>query len=973
MILLYVNGEKCDVGNDNINLNKEFETTDELEILEASYSYSFTLPFTLTNKRIFGWSESFDVGGKFDRIYKAQLYSNETLILDGNLLLNEINEDGYDVNIYKPQQVSVKDILGDLQLNEIAPHMKGINKYDDINTINDYVLNYSYGANLPSSTDAYLKLQYDNHICFPYALYSYPYNKVDSSKVTDEKHQQYLGFEDNAFDMNNIFPAFNVLSVLKDIFKTKDLKLQGNIFSNKIFTDLYQTFGRIDYKQYLEKKNSAYYLEYQCGYNMVKGGRISNTLVMTNIFQSELCGFDAPLLSDNSDIIILSNDYDMMRKGTSGYTVTVPKSGWYQISFNGMFSYVQRPHSFYMAQDGRTSVVGLLSSRGNGTLRHCPFEFQVKKGRALGNTQMYGLITSVPSVPIDYSSGQTVFCEEVAKNVAATYVRFVDRLPQNNKTMVLKNYSGYDISDFICGARFGRSNNGYNQTVKFKGGQDKNYGDNVLDGHTAHCCLPKDGCEIKGGELIKMYEYDVSTYNGEQTATTYCYDYNSAQAMVTQDSYSNVDAYLNARKEGDRLRTTLDPSSAISYVGQRNNTASVNGGSQSGGYCDVSTCVWLEEGELINTEILVPAYWTADTWKGWDKKWEKGVVDTNLRYTFSMGYINDDKEWSPNDEEPIPDIWKMRENRTTNVNELLPEDSANDYLENFLKTFNLKIKKVSEDTYSIDYSNIYTANGKVLKLDEYAHHQDAKYSRLDIPSTISMKFTIDKKEQGFNDDRKDWKTDNKLFFVPQYYDGSRIYSNPSNTTEDELKYESKYSYNWFTEINCIDKNNNRKTVYAPLIMKKDVYDLNDLRAVRKKGYATNLNSRLFYIKNDDTIGNSYIEFEYNEDNKKARLLLTSPYKTLGGMFSNKRFYLDYNSFNKPYTNHYSNIQTKYYNNINTNTNYQIDIDMILPNHTFSEINSSSYVSFNDGIYKMVGIDGHDTDEKNPSTISFKTL
>lgn len=972
MILLYVNGEKVDVGNDNINLNKEF-SNDELEILEASYSYSFTLPFSLNNKRIFGWSETFDVGGKFDRIFKAELYSNETLILDGNLLLNEINEEGYDVNIYKPEQVAVKDILGDLQLNEIEPHYKGINKYQDINTINDYVLNYSYGAKLPSSTDDYLKLQYDNHICFPYALYSYPYNKVDDANVTDEKHNQYLGIDDNAFDMNNIFPAFNVTSVLKDIFKTRGLKLQGNIFSNKAFTDLYQTFGKVEYGDYLKKKNSPYYVEYQCGYSTVKANKISNTLVMTNIFESELCGFDAPLLSDNSDVAIISNDYNMMKRGTSGYSVTVPKSGWYQIHCNGNFSYASHEHGYILKQDGRTNVVGTLSSRGNGTLRHHPFEFQIKKGRAMSNTQMYGLITSVPSVPIDYSSGNTVFCEKVKDKIGASYVKFVDRLPQNNKTMVIKNYSGYDTSDFICGARFGRTNNAYNERVKFHmdNDYDHSYGDCVQDAHTVHCCLPKQGCPIKGGDLIKLYEFNVGSYNGEKTGTTYCYDYESAQAMVHQDSYSNVDAYMMAFNNGTTLSTSIDSTSAISYKGQKNNSAYSNG--IAGGRFEVNTCVWLEEGELINSELLLPAYWTAKNYKDWSDKWDKGVVDTFCKYTFSMGFINDEEDWSPNDDEGIPDVQQMNANRITNANELLPNDSVNEYLENFLKTFNLKIKKVADDTYSIDYSNLYTANGKIFKLDEYANHQDAIYSRLDIPSTISMKFTIDKKEHGYNDERNDWLSDGRLYYVPQYYDGSKTYRNPSNTTDEELKYETKYSYNWYTEILALDAEYKGKRVFAPIIMKQEVYDLNDLRAVRKKGYATNLNTRLFYIKNDGLMNESYIEFEYNENKNKCRLLLCSPFKTLGGIFSNKLFYIDYNSYNKPYTRHYNNIQTKYYNNINTSTSYQIDLDMILPNHTFAEINSSSYVSFNDGIYKMVGIEGHDTDEKNPSTISFKTI
>ena len=61
----------------------------------------------------------------------------------------------------------------------------------------------------------------DRHICYPYILYRLPYNDTGS---TYDITTQDLSSSGNTFSVDNLFPAYNVLSVLKDCFEGEGYK-----------------------------------------------------------------------------------------------------------------------------------------------------------------------------------------------------------------------------------------------------------------------------------------------------------------------------------------------------------------------------------------------------------------------------------------------------------------------------------------------------------------------------------------------------------------------------------------------------------------------------------------------------------------------------------------------------------------------------------------------------------------------------
>ena len=194
-----------DVNEDTeIKLKKEFQDPEELIVKEITYSYEMELPTTLRNKRVIGFIDAVDVRQKFNRLYDAELYANDQLILRGKFIVNEIDKDNYKGNLYIPQKKELKDVLGDRTLRELIPHYKYINNWDDITRINNYVGNIQgWGADYPPVN------QRDKHICFPYCLYSWPYNTVEANKG---KYEQSTKYEETTFNLNNVLPAFNVFT-----------------------------------------------------------------------------------------------------------------------------------------------------------------------------------------------------------------------------------------------------------------------------------------------------------------------------------------------------------------------------------------------------------------------------------------------------------------------------------------------------------------------------------------------------------------------------------------------------------------------------------------------------------------------------------------------------------------------------------------------------------------------------------------
>lgn len=984
-INLFLNNKLVDVNQDTeIKLKKEFQDPEELEVKEITYSYEMELPTTLRNKKVIGFIDAVDVRQKFNRVYDAELYANDMLVIRGKFIVNEIDKDNYKGNLYIPQKKELKDVLGDRTLQELIPHWKYINDWDDITRINNYVGNIQgWGAIYPPID------QRDRHICFPYTLYNWCYNKPEANMG---KYQQSTAFEQTTFDLNNVLPSFNVLSVLKDVFATNGYNLIGNIFDNPKFTELFQSFS-CPWDTYKSIKQTPYYLKFHCNgglrkYSTQKGRQ--NTSSSAEEFDDDKFRFcaDIPLYSDNATISNVINKYEMMKTSDDtsfsrdAKTIIIPVSGWYQIHFNGSLNL---PDKGRCDRGNPVTVTGWDSRDDRTDFLRSAYELQLKRGIPKENPRYYCWNFALPLVPVDYTESETspsvLYNDPTAvKILQGESCRYFGK---NQKTTLVRHLSGFNTEDFICGARFGH------QSL-----------------HNSKSCR----CEHREyNKMAMMSLYDVNKIpqiqnEGDENSADYLilhrgadpgntYGQNTAQVMVREDSYSNFEGYnlLQRNVNGDDVTYSWDTTGnykAKTFEGQRNSTIRTT--SATSGTFDIYTCVWLEEGDTIYPEII-SAYnhqqdkcsWYNTGCKCDDRKhfYKRGCTNYLYDFDLEMGLVTTDEKWIPNANQPIVNGNDLASPRLTDVNKLLPAVKCNEYLNNFLQTFNCRLSQVDKNTYSIDYISTKEESGKIISIDEYCNNVDAVFKRITLPSTISLKWKNDTSEEGYvrGNDSPYVEDPTRPFNQPEH-SGDITFENPTNTSGTQNKKDSIWSYCWYKTIQT-DKG---MSFPAPIICDSKLFnDEYTYELAQAEKFKTDYTMRFFYLYNRKEIVNgvmiprqNYIEIT---GDKTFRLLIvdnqlwTYRAENNGLKTESKLLMLDYdNTSDNTYDGRDKTITDVFFN-INMEDYFQVDIEMIIPNHIFSQIKANTKILYNDGLWGVIEIDGHSVLEDEKATLSLKSL
>ena len=93
----------------------------------------------------------------------------------------------------------------------------------------------------------------------------------------------------------------------------------------------------------------------------------------------------------------------------------------------------------------------------------------------------------------------------------------------------------------------------------------------------------------------------------------------------------------------------------------------------------------------------------------------------------------------------------------------------------------------------------------------------------------------------------------------------------------------------------------------------------------------------------------------------------------GSITEKKLVMLDYDNSSENTYEGRDNTLTDAFFNISLEDHYQVDIDMIVPNHIFNQITSNTKILYNDGLWSIIEIDGHSVQEDEKATLSLKSL
>lgn len=153
-----------------------------------------------------------------------------------------------------------------------------------------------------------------------------------------------------------------------------------------------------------------------------------------------------------------------------------------------------------------------------------------------------------------------------------------------------------------------------------------------------------------------------------------------------------------------------------------------------------------------------------------------------------------------------------------NLSSFLPSNvKMEEWIENFCTAFNLDLKQVTENEFSLDLKNNlggYLPN--ILDLDVKTNVDFSREnSDLGMPSSYDLGFKVDKEEYGFLKDQK--KTDGK--FVGGEDGGGKFET--GNISGKKIGKPSNFSYTWMMEMK--DKNNGKPPIFFPIISEKEVW------------------------------------------------------------------------------------------------------------------------------------------------------
>lgn len=1080
MIQIYIDNKLIDLDNTNISLQKEFATEVENIPTEVEYSYTISIPATLNNKEVFGFVETFDVGNKFARIYNAELYVDESLILSGKFKMTSIEEGHYKGNIYNPKRKTISDILGDRNLNEIKPHykpMNGIGDFDKTNNTacNIYGSDYSQHPERTFWSDWRNHPQYneicDNHIIYPYVLYGLPMHNVDNIPSDMDIFTQDLAYDVHNINENNVFPAFNVLSVFKDIFATEGYNLTGNIFDTEnaaYFNKLYQTF-QYAYADYAKLKEIPFFCEFNGHYQNIKPIKktgqtntweISPTLEITDLNDFEQSsytvgssddddnnetptrlkyGVDNPMQcgGENGSISVITDEKNMLVSTSDDKNIRyimIPKSGWYKINCSGNMNYKWKGHT-YWTQEDRENVGGTLDEADNTDLSEQPFEFQIKKGSPKDSPKLYSYNSLLPCVPTDFPESNYNYV--VNYDCDDTYVRLGSndkqrRYGKNEKTTLINDYSNFSTSDFICGARLGDAwfngrddwNQAYSGVIRrpnrfLQFGAGLTLPDVSKTIITKNFTNSKSQCNGKKRGNSRM-DREGRYFKVSDKNNTLSYNYRTAQALVRKDSYSNFEGYNQLKiSSGSLAQVSWDTTTnygKVTYEGAESSSAKTT--DKYSGEWNVNTVVWLEQNDVLYVEVLMPVHF-GSRYSGGDTsshsrwldevEWVNGTI---IDYHIKLGFLNSNKDWSPKPNNGINTWDDISELKLTNVNQFLPSTKCNDYLEKFLKTFNLQLTMVNDNTFSIDSNVNLNLTTNVIDIDKLTNVDDAEFKPLSSESIRQLCWKNDLSETGYlqgnNSPYSEQDVANRNPWDDSGYTGNYSIVNEANTSGSVKKIESQWSYNWYKTIRFLhpafpddkdyaipsyDEQGHFNGYYykldVPVACDADYYrNGSSFYAYASETPQTTKTSRLFFLESYNSLSPTptYVDFIYKHENYYLENGMSNGYRSWccnlivpskycyttyyeGNTPINIKYYLDYNKMRNKTQ---KGITDKFFDE-NINGGYQIDVPIKLSNQQYADVNAGTLFKFNDGLFKIKSIEGHDVNKEDDATLSLLTL
>lgn len=462
-IQLYINNQQVDTFDDNLGIRLNNILNDPTKLIPSlgEYSFTFKLPVTKTNANIFNNAHIPEKKSKFHNIYDATLYANDTILFNGNLILQTTTTKEYSCNLFTNKTTQLEAIFNDEKLNQFDWYVP-FNGIDTINAINE-----------DNTTEYY----------FPLVAY-HPFNKVP--KTQKETYKIYTPKTEidstNRWYYNSFLPSFNITGLLKHMFNDKGYTLQGDIITDNLLNNIYISLSLNDEQDALynygndEIGRCTLTTTYT---NKKKYGKATGTTVYSTFIiednikdkqkntkrlpYDELCTYN---ILKNGKIQTIQNNECMMTKDG----ITIPATGYYEITVDCTMAVPTDQQTLTNILKDPTSTT---TSSIPYSIENMPLEFQLLMYEPSGEDE-----TALSHNPIYYGVyPNEEYFQEITAYFTTNYGQHITNNPNKQKynkaTTLVDTYNnknflcGMAFSKESCGLAYRKNGNSWNDTTQY--------------------------------------------------------------------------------------------------------------------------------------------------------------------------------------------------------------------------------------------------------------------------------------------------------------------------------------------------------------------------------------------------------------------------------------------------------------------------------------------------------------------------
>ena len=773
---IIVNGQMVDIldrSSINLRINSVIYNPTEIKSKQAEYSFSFNLPTTPNNNRIFDYANELSKLNKFKNIYNCEVYVDGDLIFNGSLRISSIKKGFYNVNLVSIKINTLEDIFGDMTMNEIDWKIP----FESVGSIN------TYNADL------------DSEVFFPLVSYGVFQKSPSSSNFSDIENytSKFVFDKSNRWYYETFNPSMSLLGIVRRAFEQKGYKVEGNIFEDDIVNKLYTSiniandqkptynignpnFGALSiscqFSNYVNKNTGDArvedYLEHNLSFPYVKCS--DNDYVWDKVDIYDLWA------SQNSKITVPNNQYLFDENSNC---IVVPADGLYKIriSVNGTL-----PTQTVNVSERIKNLSGedIIRKRylNNDFNNDMPIEIQLVR-----NTNTCELIHGIQQEEWWQTTNGSLI------NRSSWYTAYPHENLYGSTQPTTSNalYGGYHTTgDGYFIPNLGLPNGVVVDQYEFFQG-----------------FMPKEGDLLAFDPWVNPYFIaGVSTYGpgvdivvpsgkGTPSVIKNGYSWNSSTSDKNGSRYNCEYWQLSYKPDGYEWKANTHNKNRL--LDSPDNTVTVNGQQFTG---TVNAIVKLNKNDIVSLKALA-RHWSID--------------DSSVRFKFDCNVTVEMQAYSPNSIESM-DYNGRGWNSPTEFdvdlqlgNFLNKGVQVKNFIDNFIKEFNLSYINEGNVVYLNKQQLDIDKPKYAINIDDRVNIDDFETEMIDYPSSLEVKYKIDTEEWGFETTVPADKLNDSNWKDYGDYGSSKIEIDDRNdNTGEELSLTT--SYCWYDEFRMLDDN-----------------------------------------------------------------------------------------------------------------------------------------------------------------------